>query len=89
VLRIKSLTLTLLSGSACSSSPSLGSIVTSSLVPSAFLMDILQPDLVRAMVFERPNLIEGVLDFSSDIVAVVNSLDLACKEKDMMCEGDN
>ena len=68
---------------ASSSSPasrSLGSIVTSSLVPSAFLMDILQPDLVRAIVFERPNLIEDELDFSSDIVEVVNPVDLVCRE---------
>jgi hypothetical protein len=40
-------------------------------VPSAFLMDILQPDLVRAMVFERPNLIEDGLDSSADIVEAV------------------
>jgi hypothetical protein len=68
---------------ASSSSPasrSLGSIVTSSLVPSAFLMDILQPDSVRAIVFERPNLIEDELDFSSDIVEVVNPVDLVCRE---------
>jgi hypothetical protein len=49
-------------------------------VPSAFLMDILQPDLVRAMVFERPNLIEDGLDSSADIVEVVNSVELVCRE---------
>jgi hypothetical protein len=49
-------------------------------VPSAFLMDILQPDSVRAIVFERPNLIEDELDFSSDIVEVVNRVDLVCRE---------
>lgn len=49
-------------------------------MPSAFLMDILQPDLVRAIVFERPNLIEDELDFSSDIVEVVNPVDLVCRE---------
>ena len=49
-------------------------------MPSAFLMDILQPDSVRAIVFERPNLIEDELDFSSDIVEVVNRVDLVCRE---------
>jgi hypothetical protein len=49
-------------------------------VPSAFLMDILQPDLVRAIVFERPNVIEDGPDFSVDIVEVVNSVDLVCRE---------
>jgi hypothetical protein len=56
-------------------------MVTSSLVPSAFLMDILQPDLVRAIVFERPNLIEDGPDSSADIVEVVNSVDLVCREE--------
>ena len=49
-------------------------------MPSAFLMDILQPDLVRAIVFERPNLIEDGLDSSAGIVEVVNSVDLVCRE---------
>jgi hypothetical protein len=49
-------------------------------VPSAFLMDILQPDSVRAIVLERPNLIEDELDFSSGIVEVVNPVDLVCRE---------
>jgi hypothetical protein len=44
-------------------------------------MHILQPDSVRAIVFERPNLIEDELDFSSDIVEVVNPVDLVCREK--------
>jgi hypothetical protein len=70
----------LLASSSSPASRSLGSIVTSSLVPSAFLMDILQPDSVRAIVLERPNLIEDELDFSSGIVEVVNPVDLVCRE---------
>jgi hypothetical protein len=43
-------------------------------------MDILQPDLVRARVFERPNLIEEGSDSSADIMEVVNSVGLVCRE---------
>ena len=44
-------------------------------------MDILQPDSVRAIVFERPNLIEDELDFSSDIVILfVERIGTICEE---------
>ena len=43
-------------------------------------MDILQPDLVRAIVFERPNWIEEGPDSSAGILEVVNSVGLVCRE---------
>jgi len=78
--------LTLLSGSASPSSR-LGSIVTSSVVPSAFLMDILQPDLVRAIVFERPNWIEEEPDSSAGIWKLLILLVSFAERTETMCKG--